>query len=997
MAIVLAGCAPRVTSLTVPLVQYGRRIWLLSLELRCPPRFPSPFAALFVPSPLASSNMHTPGSLVCARNRDWVVLPQEEEGVVRLRPVDSPDEEPTGIFVPLEPHAIQSATYPRPEPCRAGGLVSARLLHNAVRLGLRSGAGPFRSLGHLSVTPRPYQYVPLIMALRQDPVRLLIADDVGVGKTIEAGMIARELLDRGIIRRIGVLCAPHLCDQWEEELRTRFGIASAVVQSARIRRLERDLPRANDTIFRYYRHLVASIDLIKTERFKRRFLADAPEFIIVDEAHTAARPRGASDRQHQRFALVQELAADPTRHIVLATATPHSGIEESFRSLLGLLNPAFDVPAQPAPPRSKLVSHVIQRKRSDLRQWLGVDTPFPERVATERPYLMTAAYNRLFTDILDYCREYTSIAEEARQRQRVRYWAALTILRCVLSSPGAAQAALAHRKDTLQVKREEAPELPDTQSAEWISRQVLDSAEEDQAADWLPPFRVEEPGDALDTTDEQKLNGFLKRAKALAGPKADAKLREAAAAVSDLLRHGCKPIVYCRFIQTAYYVAAQLEPLLQEFHPGVHIKAVTGNEGDSEQREELVRALARHPLRVLVATDCLSEGINLQHHYDAVLHYDLPWNPNRLEQREGRVDRFGQLRDTVYTVLLFGEDNEMDLVVLDVLLRKAQAIKRSLGISVPVPVESEEVLKALVESVLLRGRSAGHQLSLGFEDARVSRLHDAWEQQAQQEGQTRAYFAQHGIEPDEVDREMRAMAPVLGREQDVEHFVGHALPLFNGALRPTRQAGEFELHAGDLAGPMAARGRDMEFSLRVAFTGNHTPGVTLLGRNHPIVAMMAETYLARALHSDKPQFARCGTAYSALVAIRTAVLVLRLRYLIEAEGVQFAEEVVVCAFEPKGQGIHWLHPLQQEASRLLRDTKPIGNMAALERQAHVAWALKILTDDWYSSIVHERARQLAEAHMRLRGSLQGQHTRIVPHCPPDIIGCFVLVPARTGA
>ncbi len=111
---------------------------------------------------------------------------------------------------------------------------------------------------------------------------------------------------------------------------------------------------------------MASIDLIKTERFKRRFLADVPEFIIVDEAHTAARPRGASDRQHQRFALVQELAADPTRHIVLATATPHSGIEESFRSLLGLLNPALDVPAQPAPPRSKLVSHVIQRKRNSV-------------------------------------------------------------------------------------------------------------------------------------------------------------------------------------------------------------------------------------------------------------------------------------------------------------------------------------------------------------------------------------------------------------------------------------------------------------------------------------------------------------------------------------------------------------------------------------------------------------------------------------------------------
>ena len=944
------------------------------------------------------SNIHEPGSLVRARGRDWVVLPQEEEKVVRLRPVDSPDEEPTGIFVPLEPHAVQSATYPRPKPSQAGGLVSARLLYNAVRLGLRSGAGPFRSLGHLSVTPRPYQYVPLIMALRQDPVRLLIADDVGVGKTIEAGLIARELLDRGIIRRIGVLCAPHLCDQWEEELRTRFGIETAVIQSSRIRRLERDLPRADDTIFRYYRHLVASIDLIKTERFKPLFLADAPEFIIVDEAHTAARPKGAPDRQHQRFALVQDLALTRPRHVVLVTATPHSGIEESFQSLLGLLNPDFDVPGQPAPPRRQLVPHVVQRKRSDLRQWLGVDTPFPERVATERPYLMTAAYNRLFMDILDYCREYTSVADEAMQRQRVRYWAALTILRCVLSSPGAAQAALEHRRDALRAKRDAGIiELPDTESDEWISGQVLDSADEDQAADWLPPFRAEVSEGKLDTVNERKLNGFLKRAQALTGPKADAKLREAADAVSDLLRQDCHPIVYCRFIQTAYYVAEQLEILLKESHPGVQIKAVTGNEGDSEQREELVRALARQPLRVLVATDCLSEGINLQHHYDAVLHYDLPWNPNRLEQREGRVDRFGQPRDTVHTVLLFGEDNEMDMVVLDVLLRKAQAIKRSLGISVPVPVESEEILKALVESVLLRGRTTGHQLSLGFEDARVSRLHEAWEQRAKKEGQTRTYFAQHGIEPGEVDREMRAMEPVLGSEKDVAHFVGHALQLFNGALRKARPTGQFELHPGDLAGPMVARAGSMEFPLRVAFEGNHTPGVTMLGRNHPVVATIAETYLARALYSGQRQFARCGAAYSSLVTIRTAVLVLRLRYLIRAEGVQFAEEVVVCAFEPKGQGIQWLSPFQKEASRLLRDTKPVGNMPDAERQEHVAWALAILEDDWHGPIVDERARQLADAHVRMRGTLPEHQVRITPHCPPDIIGCFVLVPASMAA
>ena len=109
--------------------------------------------------------------------------------------------------------------------------------------------------------------------------------------------------------------------------------------------------------------------------------------------------------------------------------------------------------------------------------------------------------------------------------------------------------------------------------------------------------------------------------------------------------------------------------------------------------------LAKEPVRVLVATDCLSEGVNLQEHYNAVVHYDLPWNPNRLEQREGRVDRFGQSKAVIKTVLLYGADNEVDLVVLDVLLRKARAIRQSLGISVPVPAESEQVVNALVNSV----------------------------------------------------------------------------------------------------------------------------------------------------------------------------------------------------------------------------------------------------------------------------------------------------------
>ena len=125
-------------------------------------------------------------------------------------------------------------------------------------------------------------------------------------------MIARELLDRGVIRRIGILCAPHLCEQWEEELSTKFSIESTVVQSSKIAMLERALPRRDISLYQYYRHLVLSIDFVKSERNRRMFLDNAPDFIIIDEAHTSARPRGhRSGNQHQRYDLIRELADDP--------------------------------------------------------------------------------------------------------------------------------------------------------------------------------------------------------------------------------------------------------------------------------------------------------------------------------------------------------------------------------------------------------------------------------------------------------------------------------------------------------------------------------------------------------------------------------------------------------------------------------------------------------------------------------------------------------------
>ena len=945
---------------------------------------------------LVINSQFQPGALVKARGRDWVVIPSDEDGLVKLRPVDGVDDDAVGVYLPLEEEgAVQPSRYPPPNPEYSGNLTSGLLLRDAVRLTLRSGAGPFRSIARISVTPRPYQYVPLIMALRMNPVRLLIADDVGIGKTIEAGMIARELLDRGLARRLAVICPPHLCDQWEQELREKFNIEAAVIQPSRIGRLEREVPRQDVSIYKHFPHLVVSIDYIKSDRNRFAFIQNAPDLIIVDEAHTAARPGGNRGRQQQqRHQFLSELMESKDRHLILTTATPHSGIEESFRSLLGLVDRKFDRPPEENLNRADLVPHLVQRRRDDIRNWLGEGTPFPERESTERTYQMAPEYLKLFEDVVDYCRESVSGGEGLRQhQQRVRYWAALAILRCVLSSPAAASAVLENRAqakaESLVISQEQEPD-PD----EIFRDQVLDSSEAEQPPDYIPTGPVNDPASSLTSNDLARLDGFLKRAKDLRGPRLDSKLAETGKTVSELLHQGYSPIVYCRFIATAQYVAEQLQEMLKRDHSGLEIVSVSGDDGNSEQRREKVDGLAKAGTRVLVATDCLSEGINLQEHFNAVVHYDLPWNPNRLEQRIGRVDRYGQEMDSVKDILLHGVNNQMDLVVLEVLLRKNSAIRDALGVSVPMPVDSDRVVETLIETVLLRQSVQSQQLQLGLSAPEVSQLHEEWDRASERERENRSYFSQHGIKPEEVAKELDEMEPVLGTHGDLLRFVGDALQRFGGKLEADRKTGAYKFDGGDLGEMMRQRYAGRDLPDKVIFDGIQSKEITLLGRNHPIVEALTNSVLGRALTGDDIQFARCGAIFTDAVQIRTAVAVLRLRYLLKETTEQFAEEVVMAAFRPGESGIKWIEPFNQEAIKLMDLATPTANMPSAEAQAHVDWALSSLKgDEWYGQIVDQRVEALAASHTRLRSMVGENPLEVIPHKPPDILGLYVLVPS----
>src|SRR5688500_9487504 len=185
------------------------------------------------------------GSLVRARGREWVVLPGTTPEFLLLQPLGGGRDDVVGVF-PDE--GVEQATFPPPSVRDLGDSAATELLRTALRVGFQSSAGPFRSLAGISVSPRNYQYVPLMMALRQDTVRLVIADDVGIGKTIEAGLIAAELLAQGTVKRLAVLCSPALAEQWQRELREKFGIDAALVLTSTVKSLERGL-MLNESLF----------------------------------------------------------------------------------------------------------------------------------------------------------------------------------------------------------------------------------------------------------------------------------------------------------------------------------------------------------------------------------------------------------------------------------------------------------------------------------------------------------------------------------------------------------------------------------------------------------------------------------------------------------------------------------------------------------------------------------------------------------------------------
>lgn len=938
---------------------------------------------------------YAPGSLVRARGREWVVQPDSDAEFLILRPLGGGADDTAGLFPALE--GVSDATFPLPTPDDLGDAASASLLRTALQVGFRASAGPFRSLASIAVEPRAFQYVPLLLALRQDTVRLLIADDVGIGKTIEAGMIATELLAQGDAHRLAVLCSPALAEQWQAELREKFNLDAELVLTSTVRRLERGL-LMNQSLFDRYPYVVVSTDFIKSPARRHEFINNCPDLVIVDEAHTAVGDTDSSGRRarHQRYELLAEISRDSSRHLILATATPHSGKEAGFRNLLGLLDPDLaEIDLDSEAGRTKLAAHFVQRRRADIRHYLDEETRFPaDRETKEAPYQLHPDYKALFDKVLDYAREQVRDADDGSLRQRVRWWAALALLRTLASSPRAAAATLRSRAA--------AAEAVDVAEADELGRaSVLDSADDEavESAD-TTPGADSDPHDesGSPSSHRRRLLGLAREAQALEGAGTDRKLALVTKTVKGLLADGFDPIVFCRFIDTADYVADHLATALGK---GVEVAAVTGTLPPAE-REVRIRALAATDARhVLVATDCLSEGVNLQDAFQAVVHYDLAWNPTRHLQREGRVDRFGQTAPVVRAVTLYGTDNYIDGIVLDVLIRRHEAITKATGVSVPVPDDSNSVVEALLEGLVLRGRDPDQlTLDLGVAE-KTETLHREWESAAEREKASRTRYAQRSIHPDEVAAEVAAARAALGQHSDLEAFTREALRAMGASVTPTDdgfRAVTATLTIGIRDALPPGHAEPLPFHRQLPAPRKHA----VLSRTDPHVEAIArhvlDTALDPALDPDSRPARRAGVTRTSAVEQRTTLLLTRFRHQLDLPGrgvsrQMIAEDARLLAYCGSPDAPKWLS--EGETAALLA-VMPDANVPAdqakdlagrvLARLTEIVPALEQLADGYAADLLDSHRRVRAGAGAARRG------LTVTAQKPVDILGVYLFVP-----
>ncbi|MDX2098750.1 MAG: DISARM system SNF2-like helicase DrmD, partial [Leptolyngbyaceae cyanobacterium bins.59] len=548
---------------------------------------------------------------------------------------------------------------------------------DAVRWGAASSAdirtlqAPFRS----GIDIEDYQLDPVVRAIQMPRVNLLIADDVGLGKTIEAGLVAQELIIRHRCRRILIVCPSALQIQWRDQMRDKFGLDFRIVDSALMKDLRRQRGiHVNPWV--HFPRLITSIDFLKRDRPLRLFREVLPvegeslyprrfDLLIVDEAHNVA-PSGSGQYaiDSQRTATIR-LLVPHFEHKLFLTATPHNGYPESFTALLELLD-AQRFARGVEPDRNQLQVVMVRRLKQEMQNWDG-SPMFPgrklEAIAVDYPQTERQAHAAL--------KRYTELRTKGVD-DTVEKYATEFVLKLLkkrlFSSPQAFLTTLTQHQESLGTARRRQASSLIVKPTEGILRRQLEQVEEEFADDEVYEAATDESiGNtsrlfrALTPEEQDLLKGMLDWAE-MASRQPDAKATQLLNWINGTIHPNGqwsneRVIIFTEYRATQkwLYNLMASEGLVQ----GDRLMTLYGGM-NSDDREAVKAAFQSHPdvspVRILLATDAASEGLDLQNFCSRLIHYEIPWNPNRMEQRNGRVDRHGQRSPEVKIYHFVGKD-----------------------------------------------------------------------------------------------------------------------------------------------------------------------------------------------------------------------------------------------------------------------------------------------------------------------------------------------------
>ncbi len=915
------------------------------------------------------------GDIIELRSRLWRVDSLEGD-VLAATNIEGGEIEQRRFFLPFE--TVRKANIELPNPEILGDPISNKLLIQAYRYSMLHGAAPLLSLQRSSVIPTNYQLVPVVMALKNSTrVRMMIADDVGLGKTIEAGLIVSELMARNLASRILVVCPRNLRDQWREALEYFFHIDAKVISSMHRRVLERQLPPGASP-WEHYRCLVASIDYVKRDPIKHQVLEIPWDLVIVDEAHLAAKPHQSGENQSvsmDRYDFVRMLSAK-AKHLLFLTATPHNGYTDSYASLLRMLdsNIVSGPVNEPKINRELAKEHICQRRRKDVEDWFKEhseeENPFPKRRQEE--VLVDLVFDEE-KEILRTLGSYgTKILDSAEggsyKTQITAKWTVMHLHKRGISSPAALRQSLKNRKDKLisKIKREEIEDqasLAFEQAKATVLDEELGDDETDEEAYYKADRNVFGSLEA-NKAELAELEKLLPLAEKIT-PAKDSKLRKL---TRDFLSQAiagyygpAKIIIFTRYKDTLDYLEREIPRRLPESKSDIRIMTVYG-ELNEAQRKERLNDFQRLQKGILIATDCISEGINLQHMANIMVHYELPWNPNRLEQRNGRIDRYGQKVPEVHIRTMVMNDT-LDATILRVLVEKARRIREEFGFSPPFFGDDANVIDIIREQGIDVPSLQKKLIDFG-EDSRSQEQINPFDEEIIERIKAESFYGQSDVDFSEVRNRMKETEELIGSKDDFHNLVLNAFRSL-GCIVEENHDFENTLHINFNNTPLALPGQQNEI-MRATFDPRlalQSKDIVQLNAGHPMVRKAIELVRQSVFAGKAAGYGRTAAIATSAVQKVTLLYHFLARFTVNTKPVGIIEEIIPVACDLTGS-----NPLDAKEIEAIWRSRP--EPMKRTREEILPHLRKAVDPAIYMPVLQKRLEKRLEAMKQERAELK---------------------------